>query len=278
MEVISGKVFTGERSLFKASNLVIKDTVFGEGESPLKESSNIVLEGCSFDWKYPLWYSNRIKLTKSTVMNMGRAGFWYTNELDIEDTLFEAPKSLRRCDAVSLKKCSFYNALETLWNCSRVSLDDVRVKGDYFAMNSRDIEANNFELLGNYGFDGCENVTISNAKLLTKDAFWNCKNVTITNSYIKGEYFGWNSENVTIKDSTIESLQGFCYMKNLKMVNCKLINTTLAFEYSSVDAKILTHIDSVKNPLMGRIECPSIGELIMEEDKVDTSKTKIIVG
>ena len=59
------------------------------------------------------------------------------------------------------------------------------------------------------------------------------------------------------------------------MINCKLLNTTLSFEYSDVDAKIEGHIDSVKNPSSGRIHAGSIGELIMEEDRVDITATKI---
>ena len=37
------------------------------------------------------------------------------------------------------------------------------------------------------------------------------------------------------------------------------------------------YIDSVKNPISGSLTADSIGELIMEEDKVDVSKTKIII-
>ena len=109
----------------------------------------------------------------------------------------------------------------------------------------------------------------------TKDAFWNCRNITVKNSYISGEYFGWNSENIVMENCTLESLQGMCYIKGLVMKNCKLIDTTLSFEYSEVDATIEGHIDSVKNPSSGRIHAGSIGELIMEDDRVDTSATII---
>ena len=34
--------FEGERPLFGAEHLSIQDTIFGEGESPLKESSDFV--------------------------------------------------------------------------------------------------------------------------------------------------------------------------------------------------------------------------------------------
>jgi len=60
------------------------------------------------------------------------------------------------------------------------------------------------------------------------------------------------------------------------MKNCKLINTTLAFEYSKVDAEITSGITSVFNPSEGRITAPEIGELIIEKDKIDLGKTSII--
>ena len=60
------------------------------------------------------------------------------------------------------------------------------------------------------------------------------------------------------------------------MKNCKLLNTTLAFEYSTVEADISGSIDSVLNPSGGFITADSISQLIIEKDKVDPSKTKII--
>ena len=69
-----------------------------------------------------------------------------------------------------------------------------------------------------------------------------------------------------------------CYIDNLVMKGCKLINTTLAFEYSSVDAQIDSKIDSVMNPANGTIRADYIENLIMEKDKIDPKKTKIICG
>ena len=83
-------------------------------------------------------------------------------------------------------------------------------------------------------------------------------------------------ENLTLINCTIESLQGMCYIDNLVMKNCKLLNTTLAFEYSTVNADITGRIDSVMNPSGGVIRADHIDELIVEKDKVDPAKTKII--
>lgn len=117
---------------------------------------------------------------------------------------------------------------------------------------------------------------IHNAKLLSKDAFWNSENVTVYDSVISGEYLGWNSKNLTLINCTIESLQGMCYIENLVMKNCKLVNTTLAFEYSTVDVEIQGGIDSVINPTSGVIRADSIGTLIMEPERVNPADTEII--
>ena len=44
-----------------------------------------------------------------------------------------------------------------------------------------------------------------------------------------------------------------------------------------MDVDIKGKIDSVLNPESGRITADSIGKLILEKDKVDTSKTRIII-
>lgn len=268
--------YTGERPLFQGSNLKINDTIFAEGESPLKESRDIELYGSMFKWKYPLWYAKNITAKNCTWFEMGRAGVWYTDHIAVEDSAIEAPKNFRRCHDVTLKHVSLPNAAETLWSCDGVKLDDVTAKGDYFAMNSENMVIHNLTLYGNYSFDGVKNVEIHNSRLLSKDAFWNSENVTVYDSFLSGEYLGWNAKNLTLVNCTIESLQGMCYIDHLVMKDCRLLNTTLAFEYSTVDAQILGGIDSVMNPSGGIIRAECIGELIVEKDKVDPEKTQIL--
>ena len=276
MTEIDNQVLTGERALFQGHDLLIQDTIFVDGESPLKESRNIELLNCMFKWKYPLWYAKHIAVKNSTWFEMGRAGVWYTDDISVEDCAIEAPKNFRRCHDVSLRNVSFPNAAETLWNCNGVTLDQVVATGDYFAMNSQNMDIRGLTLYGNYSFDGVQNVTIRHSRLLSKDAFWNSDHVTVYDSFISGEYLGWNAKNLTLINCTVESLQGMCYIDNLVMKNCKLLNTTLAFEYSTIDAEIDSRIDSVMNPTSGIIRADSIGELIMERDKIDPEKTTII--
>lgn len=276
MKEIRQEFLTGERALFQGENLRIVDTIFDDGESPLKESRNIELIGSMFKWKYPLWYSKDITLKNCSIFEMGRAGIWYTDRISVEDTVIEAPKNFRRCRDVKLRNVNFVNAAETLWSCDGVELEQVTARGDYFAMNSQNLTLRDFTLAGNYSFDGVKNMELHHARLLSKDAFWNSENVTVYDSFISGEYLGWNARNLTLVNCTIESLQGMCYIDNLVMKNCKLINTTLAFEYSTVEAEITSRVDSVLNPAGGRICAESIGELILERDKINPEKTRIV--
>lgn len=278
MKKIKQEVLSGERALFQSRDVKIEDCVFADGESPLKESRGVAIEGSIFKWKYPLWYCEDVNLVNTTLLETARSGIWYTNHIRIEDSVIEAPKTFRRGSDIYLRNVTMPNALESFWNCQDIQLDNVQAKGDYFAMNCENITIDGLKLTGNYSFDGAKNIEVRNSVLISKDAFWNCENVTVYDSIIIGEYLGWNAKNITFINCTIESLQGLCYMEHLKMVNCKLLHTTLAFEYSSVDAQITTPIDSVMNPTSGRIVAPRIDEVILEKDKVDPNATQIIVA
>ena len=268
---------TGERALFMSRDLKIFDTIFDDGESPLKESRGIELQNCMFKWKYPLWYCRDIRVRDCQWFEMARAGVWYTDDMEVERAVIEAPKNFRRCKNLTLRDVDMPNAAETLWHCDGVTLENVSVKGDYFGMNSQHVTAENLRLVGNYSFDGGKSITVTNSRLLSKDAFWNGENILVRDSFISGEYLGWNGKNLTFENCTIESLQGMCYIENLTMRRCKLLNTTLAFEYSTVEADIDGSVDSVINPTSGTIRADAIGELIIEKDKVDPGKTRILL-
>lgn len=277
METFENKIYTGERALFGAEDVTLTDCIFEDGESPLKESARLSLSGCTFRWKYPLWYGHDITLRDCTLADTARAGIWYTENISVSDTVIHAPKTFRRSRGITLSDVTMTNAAETLWSCRDITIRRLDARGDYLLMNAEDIDAEALHLEGNYAFDGARNVTLRESRLLTKDAFWNSENVTVFHSYIAGEYLGWNAKNLTLVDCTVESLQGFCYIDRLTLKNCRLPNTTLAFEYSTVDADISGGVDSVLNPSGGIIRADRIGQLTIDRDRVDPGKTTIIV-
>lgn len=269
--------FTGERALFKTEDAYVDSCTFDDGESPLKESRDLDVVHSTFGWKYPLWYGKDVNVIECTFLPMARAGVWYTIDASFAHCRFDAPKLFRKCENLSLEDVEFTDAAETLWWNENVKITDANVvHGDYFGMGSKGLTIDHLDLQGNYAFDGCRNLTLTNSVLRTKDAFWNCKNVRVENSYIEGEYFGWNAENVTLVHCEIHSHQGFCYMKNVTLVDCRLVDTDLAFEYcENIDAEILTSVDSIKNPISGKIHCQGVGELIFDDPEIDPKNTWI---
>lgn len=271
--------YTGERALFMSKDAHISNCVFEDGESPLKESRNLSIENTEFRWKYPLWYCKDVKCNRVTFLETARSGVWYTNNIEFVDCNIIAPKTFRRCDGVKLINTDLPNAQETFWKCKNVTINHVKATGDYFGFNSEDVDVTDLYLDGNYCFDGGRNIVIRNSVLNSKDSFWNCENVTIINCTINGEYLAWNSKNITFINCKISSNQGLCYMENVKLINCELINTTLCFEYcSDIDAEIRNVVDSIKNPISGKIKVLGVKELIFDDNNIDKNKTEIIIG
>ena len=275
MTYIEGVRYSEERALYRLHDAHVAYATFEAGESPIKENADVTLTGCLFKWRYPVWYSDRITLTDCSMYADARAALWYCRDVDVRDTIIAAPKCVRRCERVHLRNVDFPDAKETCWHCHGVVMENVSAVGDYFCMNTSDLSIDGLRLTGKYSFDGVSDVRITNAHMVTKDAFWNSENVYVKDSTVLGEYLGWNSKNVTFENCVIDTLQGLCYMDGVRLINCRLVNTSLAFEYSVVDATVTGRIDSVFNPKAGRIVADEIGELVMEPDKICPSDTAV---
>ena len=253
--------------------------MFHDGESPLKESQDLELNNVTFQWKYPLWYVTNALVYDSTLLETARSGIWYTKNIEMNNCEILAPKTFRRASFITLNDCNIPNAQETFWGCDHIKLNNVTAKGDYLMMNCHDIEVNNLKLDGNYLFDGSKNIVIKDSILNSKDSFWNVENATVINCEIIGEYLGWNSKNLTFINCTISSLQALCYIDGLKLINCRLLDSSLCFEYcSNIDADIVDTFVSIKNPTSGIIRCQNVQEIIIDDNSRDINKeTKIII-
>lgn len=270
------KYFEGERILYGLKDAELDEVTFGQGESPLKEAKNIKLSNSIFKWKYPLWYDQNVAVENTTFETMSRSGIWYTDHISIKNSALQAPKLFRRASNIELDNVHFSDAAETMWTCKNIKITNSQINGDYFGKDSQNIYLDNVSVIGNYVFDGAKNIEVHNSTFISKDAFWNCDNVTIYDSTIDGEYLAWNTKNIKFINCKIESDQGLNYIDQLEIKNSDLIHTDLAFEYvSHMDVQFNTFIQSIKNPISGKLKAPEIGTLIMDKDKVDPTQTKI---
>ena len=268
-----------ERALYGINRATVKDCLFdgpADGESALKEASDITVESCEFRLRYPFWHVRGGRVVNSTLTDTCRAALWYAAHMTIENTTLGGIKALRECDGMTLTGCEIHSA-EFGWLCRGVELTDCKMTGEYPFFMTRGLHLRGVELKGKYSFQYVEDCTIANSCLDTKDAFWHAKNVTVTDSTVKGEYLGWYSDGLTLIRCRIEGTQPLCYCKNLTLIDCTMEGCDLSFENSEVNATVKGFVHSIKSPASGRIEVDSVGEIVYERAPVDGQGCEIVV-
>ena len=264
--IIENQSYDQERALYGLVDTEVRNCAFGgpaDGESALKESSDIEVIDCDFKMRYVLWHVNDFSLIQTSMDEATRAALWYDDDGKIVDCTLHGPKALRECRDIELFRCDI-SSDEFGWKCEDLSLSDCTIASVYPFFDSKDIQLNKVKMTAKYSFQYVQDAKITNCELLTKDAFWHAKDITVEDSFIESEYIGWYSENLTLVRCRIRGTQPFCYCKNLKLVDCVLEGCDRSFEYSSVHASIKGRVDSIKNPLSGKIEVDELGELITE--------------
>ncbi len=270
MKFIENLSFDAERALYGERDVYIRDCAFdgpADGESALKEAGNITAERCEFNLRYPFWHCDDVKIFNCEMTENCRAALWYSTGVEITDSKLHGIKAVRECERVSLVGCDVVSP-EFGWFSSDIEARECKFISEYFMLRAKNLNFDNIEFKGKYSFQYIEDSVFENCNFDTKDAFWHAKNVTVRNSVVKGEYLAWYCENVTFENCTLIGTQPLCYCKKLKLINCKMIDCDLSFEKSSVDAQVVGHIDSVKNPECGRIIADSIGEIIYEGERL----------
>ncbi len=273
MRIITNQTFDMERALYGSEDICVRDCKFdgpADGESAFKECSGITAERCYFNLRYPFWHDHGLKISDCELTELCRAALWYSDGAEIVGTRLHGIKALRECADITVKNCDIISP-EFGWSVTNIAMEDCTAESEYFMMRSRGLRFKNVRMKGKYSFQYIEDAVFENCVFDTKDAFWHGKNVTVKDSVVKGEYLGWYSDGLTLQNCRIVGTQPLCYCKNLKLIDCIMEDTDLAFEKSEVEARVKSPIVSVKNPRSGRIYAPAVGEIIMDDKNAEGS-------
>ena len=276
MRFIENQTFDTERTLYGSKDVKVKNCSFegpADGESAFKESADIEVESCFFDLRYPFWHDHGVQISSSEMTENCRAALWYSERIRITGTRMHGIKALRECGDVVIRNCDI-SSPEFGWSVHGIRMEDSSAVSEYFMMRSEDLIFRGVTFRGKYSFQYIRNAVFEDCVFDTKDAFWHGQNITVRNSTVKGEYLAWYSDGLTLENCRIIGTQPFCYCRNLKLVNCEMINTDLCFEKSDAEAEITTPVESIKNPLSGRISVPSVGEIILDDPE---AKGEIVI-
>ena len=264
MQIIKNGKFEEERALYGSNELRLINCSFDgdlDGESALKESSDIIAEECFFNLRYPFWHIDRLSLDNCEMTELCRAALWYSDGITVKNSRLHGIKALRECRNVCISDSSIKSP-EFGWFSKNVKIQDSDASGEYFMFKGEEIRMSGVSFTGKYSFQYISNSVFENCVIDTKDAFWHARDVVVKNSVVKGEYLAWYSENVTFENCVIYGTQPLCYCKGLRILNCEMHGADLAFELSEVDATLTSPIISIKNPIKGRISLPAVDEII----------------
>lgn len=268
MEIISNQHFEGERPLFESHDLRLEHVTIGEGESAIKECSNIEAVDCRFWGKYPFWHVHKFTIDHCQFDPGARSALWYSDYMLMRNTRIDAPKMFREAHYLHLEDVVINDADETFWRCKFIEANNLELhNGAYPFMFCENIRINGLKSDSRYVFQYCKNVELRNAHIVTKDSFWECENVIIYDSVLDGEYLGWHTKNVRLVNCHLAGEQLLCYADRLVLENCTFDKACdRVFEYSNVEAEICGHIENIKNPTSGHIVADSIGSVTIDEN------------
>lgn len=81
------QTFEEERALYGVHGVKVTDCVFdgpADGESALKETTDITAERCHFNLRYPFWHTEGAVVRDSTMTENCRAALWYGKNIIME--------------------------------------------------------------------------------------------------------------------------------------------------------------------------------------------------
>lgn len=268
MKIIRDKHFEGERPLFESHDLRLEQVTIGDGESAVKECSNIEAADCRFWGKYPFWHVHGLRIDNCLFEAGARSALWYSDHLLMTHTRIDAPKMFREMHNLQLDHVVVNDADETFWRCSDIEAHNLELhNGTYPFMFCDNVRIDGLRSDSKYVFQYCRNVELHHAHIVTKDSFWECENVTIYDSLLDGEYLAWHSKNVRLVNCQLAGEQLLCYADGLVLENCTFApDCDRVFEYSEVQADIRGHIENIKNPTTGHIVADSIGSVTIDEN------------
>ena len=254
--IIEGKTFEKERSLYGLKDTEVRHCRFGgpeDGESPLKEGRNLLLEDSEIALRYPLWHLKEGPVKNCTLTDLARAALWYAEKVSFFDTKILSVKFLRECRDIVLENVEIEGD-EFGWKSSSIKVHNATVKSMYSFLDTSKIEAKNMKLDGKYSLQYVSDSRFENCSFVGRDAFWHAKDVTIVDSTLEGEYLAWYSENLTLMRCRINSHQPLCYCKNLKLVDCTFWEENdRPFENIEVNGNVNGPVPSITNLASGKV-------------------------
>ena len=171
MREIVGKTFDEERALYGSDDLVVKQCKIqgpADGESALKESSNIKVEDSFFDLRYPFWHDYHLIVEISEMTINCRAPLWYSRMLKISRISLEGKYSFQYIEDALFEDCTF-DTKDAFWHAKDVTVRNCKIKGEYLGWYSENLTLDNCTIIGTQALCYCKGLRLINCEMIDCD-------------------------------------------------------------------------------------------------------------
>ena len=138
MKEFKDQQFDEERALYGNNGVYVENCRFDgplDGESALKESSDIEVKNSYFNLRYPFWHDSTLTVSGSHLTENCRAAFWYSDNVRINNTELHGIKALRECRDVEIRDSDIISP-EFGWFNHDVTMEECSAESEYFMMRS----------------------------------------------------------------------------------------------------------------------------------------------
>ena len=138
MRVVENQTMDSERALYGSCGIMVRNCKFdgpADGESALKESSDVVVEDSYFNLRYPFWHVHGLTIRNSEMTDKCRASMWYSDHIDISGSKLHGIKALRECSKVTITSSGIISP-EFGWSVHGLKMTDTTAESEYFLMRS----------------------------------------------------------------------------------------------------------------------------------------------
>lgn len=129
MNEYRNETFDQERAFYGQDGVTLTDCVFdgpADGESALKECTNLTTDKCLLNLRYPFWHDDEVLIENSTMTENCRAALWYSKRIRIRDSKLNGIKALRECEDVKIERSQIQSA-EFGWSVRNIQMSDTDV-------------------------------------------------------------------------------------------------------------------------------------------------------
>ena len=122
MKLIKNQEFGGERPLFESHGLRLENVSIHEGESAIKECSDIEAEDCFFEGHYPFWHVHGFRINNCHFAVGARSALWYSDHLKMTNTVIDGPKMFREMSDIDIENVKINDILKNFFDKVKIPL------------------------------------------------------------------------------------------------------------------------------------------------------------